>query len=188
MPDYTLGKIYKLHCLLENDDEPLVYYGSTTEKYLSSRLAGHIRNYKKYLNGKTNYYTSFKLFEKYKSENVLITLVELYSCNSKAELEAKERYYIESFDCCNKNIPTRTIKEYWNEYKQLNIDQIKEYKKEYYESNNEKIKKKHKEYRQLNIEKLKETYICECGGQYTYTGKLRHNKTTKHINYMNTII
>jgi len=173
MPDYSLGKIYKLHCILENDDEPLVYYGSTTEPYLSTRLAKHKDKYKIYLNGKTNFVTSFKLFEKYELDNVLITLVESYSCNNRAELEAKERHYILSNNCCNKNIPTRTKKEYNKEYQQLNIDQIKEHKKEYYK---------------LNAEKIKEKQTCECGGKYTISSKSKHNRTTKHINYMNTII
>jgi len=37
MPDYSKSKIYKLIC----DDPELVYYGSTTQKYLSSRLCEH---------------------------------------------------------------------------------------------------------------------------------------------------
>jgi hypothetical protein len=76
MPDYQLSKIYKLHCILENDDEPLVYYGSTTEPYLSRRLAGHIRKYKCYLNNKEDFITSFKLFEKYGLDNLDVILIE----------------------------------------------------------------------------------------------------------------
>jgi hypothetical protein len=45
-------------------------------------------------------------------------LVENYSCNSKKELETRERYYIENNECVNKNMPTRTMKEYQEENKE----------------------------------------------------------------------
>ena len=43
MPDYQQGKIYKIVC----NTTGLLYIGSTTQKFLSSRLSGHMRNYKK---------------------------------------------------------------------------------------------------------------------------------------------
>ena len=42
MPNYQNSKIYKLIC--ENPE--LVYYGSTTQKYLANRLSGHHQGYK----------------------------------------------------------------------------------------------------------------------------------------------
>jgi len=47
---YNRGKIYKL--INKKLDEEDIYIGSTCEKYLSGRLAGHVRCYKGYLNGK----------------------------------------------------------------------------------------------------------------------------------------
>ena len=41
MPNYLLSKIYRLVC----DDENLIYYGSTTQLYLASRLSGHKQSY-----------------------------------------------------------------------------------------------------------------------------------------------
>ena len=44
-------------------------------------------------------------------DNVEIILVESFPCNSKAELEARERYWIETLKpTLNKAIPTRTPK------------------------------------------------------------------------------
>ena len=45
---YNLGKIYKLVAKVY-DTECIPYYGSTCQKYLSSRLTGHKNDYKKYL-------------------------------------------------------------------------------------------------------------------------------------------
>jgi hypothetical protein len=168
MPDYQLSKIYKLHCILENDDEPLVYYGSTTEPYLSNRLSKHKDKYRNYLKNKYNFVTSFKLFDKYKLDNVLITLIELFPCNSKVELQSRERYFIENNKCVNKNIPTRTDKEYR-------------------EANKEQLIIKSKEYREANKEQINKNNICICGGKYNNSVKARHIKSNKHITYLNSL-
>jgi hypothetical protein len=187
MPDYQLSKIYKLHCILENDDEPLVYYGSTTEPYLSRRLAGHIRKYKCYLNNKEDFITSFKLFEKYGLDNVLITLVESYPCNSKIELHSRERFYIENNKCCNKYIPNRSREE----WKEINKDQLIIKKKEYIKANKDYFNEIQKEYRDANRQEINEKqnkkFKCECNGKYNNSGKKRHLKSNKHITYLNSL-
>ena len=123
MSKYLNGKIYKLHSY-ENE---LVYIGSTIQS-LSQRYAGHKINFKK--NQTT---TSKILFQN--SENVIITLIKLFPCNCKGELEAEERKYIENLDCVNKCIPTRTLKEYY----QNNKEMLKNQRKEYYQKNVEMI-------------------------------------------------
>lgn len=187
MPNYQLSKIYKLHCIIENDEESLVYYGSTTEQYLSSRLAGHVRKYKCYLKKKEDFITSFKLFDRYGVDNVLITLVELFPCNSKAELHSRERYFIENNNCCNKCIPNRTNQE-WRE---VNIEQIKKQQKEYREVNKNYFNEIQKEYREANRleinKKQNKKFTCECNGKYNNSGKKRHLKSDKHITYLNSL-
>jgi hypothetical protein len=116
MSDYSQGKIYKI-ISSECDD---VYYGSTVLQ-LNQRLALHKHNYKKYLKGITRFVTSFKIIE---SGNYEIVLVENYPCNSKKELELRERFYIENNECVNKFIPGRTKKE----YEQDNRERIRERK------------------------------------------------------------
>jgi molecular chaperone DnaK (HSP70) len=152
MPDYQLGKIYKLICYTTN----LVYIGSTCQSTLARRLAGHRCAYKRFLeNNKNDFITSFKVLE---NDNYDIVLIEQCPCDSKDELHKKERSYIESIECVNKTIPTRNLKEYLIDNKIKIQKYIKEYQKEYCESNKEKIKKHKKEYYNENKERKKEYY------------------------------
>ena len=82
MVDYGNGKIYKIVRL---SDDVVVYVGSTTKQYLSSRLVEHKSMSKRKPNRKA-----------YKSicdnggwENHQIVLIELCACNSKDELNKK---------------------------------------------------------------------------------------------------
>ena len=166
--NYQLGKIYKL--IDKYDNECIPYYGSTTQKYLSCRLSQHVRNYRRYINNKTNLTTSYNLFKKYDIENIIIILVENYPCNSKNELEMKERFYIENNICVNKQIPTRTLKEYaidnkekiqnyQKDYRELNKDLRNKNKKDYYKKNKKKLLEYRKLYHLKNYEKQKEKLI-----------------------------
>ena len=104
MVNYELGKIYKIVC----DTTGLIYVGSTCET-LSRRLAAHDRCYRSYLTRGIGYTSSFQLLE---NNNYHIILLELYPCTCTDELRARERFYIETIDCVNKNIPGRTKSEY----------------------------------------------------------------------------
>ena len=137
MVNYQDGKIYKI---VDNTNGN-VYIGSTCKK-LSSRLADHRADYKKYLNGNSHFVSSFKILE---NNDFDIILIEKWPCDDKEELHKQERFYIETFECVNKNIPTRTSKEYYKDNKQ----QIKEYR--------EKTKQQRKEYRDTNKDRIKET-------------------------------
>ncbi len=59
MVNYQLGKVYKIVCNVTGD----VYVGRTCKSTLSRRLAGHLGDYKRYMNGKGSYVTSFKVME-----------------------------------------------------------------------------------------------------------------------------
>lgn len=124
---YSNAKIYKIVCRKTG----LVYLGSTTNPYLSRRLGQHHSDYKRHLEGKTNYRTSFKIIE---GGDFFIELIEIVECNSRDELNKRERYWIENTECVNKQIPTRTRKEYY----EANIEKIKaqmiEYNKSYYKN------------------------------------------------------
>jgi len=135
---YINGKIYKLVSNVTGD----VYYGSTILS-LEDRELRHKSDYKRYLQGKKNYVTSFKIIE---TGNFKIKLFEAYACLCRSQLEAIERIYIEGDTCINKVIPTRTTKE----YHEKNKDKILDYNKEYYQKNKDKIK----EYYQKNKDKL----------------------------------
>ena len=63
---------------------------------------------------------------------------ERFEFNTKYELHARERHYIESLKASlNRSIPTRSTKEYHEE----NKENIKEYKKIYNEEHKENQKK-----------------------------------------------
>ena len=135
MPDYQRGKIYKI------TSGELTYIGSTCEPTLARRLATHVGHYKQWKNGTFNKITSFQVFE---TGNYEISLLELYPCNSKDELTARERFYIETDECVNKRIEGRTQKEWY----ETNKTELLEKKKAYYEVNKTEISDKGKAYRE----------------------------------------
>jgi hypothetical protein len=206
---YHEGKIYKI----TSSQTDKIYIGSTT-KTLYQRLRGHKLQYKHYLNGGKKYgMTSFELI---KLDDYKIELVENVKCENKKELLDKEKEYILKFKdiCLNKFIPTRTIKEYYqdnkeeicnrvNEYRLNNLDTIKEKKKKWAVKNKDKLKikkqkyslehkddnkKRCKEWYEENKEKIKEKQkekiICKCGGEFRKSDIRRHEKTKLHINFL----
>jgi hypothetical protein len=153
MVNYQNGKVYKLV-----SPNGLVYVGSTCMK-LSKRKADHKGNYLRWKNGKQNYVTSYKLFEENLDE-IDVVLIENCPCNSKEELHKRERHYIDSMVCVNKQKPNRSIKE-WRA------------------DNKEAIAEKSKEWRQNNKEKIatkrSESVKCSCGTNVTYN-KQNHSR------------
>ena len=119
MPDFSKSKVYKIVCNVTG----LVYIGSTIQK-LSKRLSNHRCDYKKYLNNKHSYVSSFKIIE---NDNNNIFLIEDCPCERKEQLHARERYWIENIQCVNMTIPTRTIKEWYEDNKENKIKTVKEY-------------------------------------------------------------
>ena len=147
----------------------VIYIGSTCEPTLSRRLANHICDYKKYLEGKKANITSFQIFD---NNNYDIILIENYPCERKDELHARERYYIESLKCVNKQFPGRTQKE----YREVNKEDKKQYDAQYRNENKEAI-----------LEKRKIKFLCICSGRYTNNNKSQHKKSNRHQNYINNL-
>ena len=161
MPDYSKGKIYKLTS--SNSDD--IYIGSTIQS-LAVRKAGHKCGYLKYLDGTaSNFVSSFKIFEL--GGDIDICLIENVNCETKEQLHSRERHYIETMKCVNKIVPTRTIKEYNEdnkeiiakknkEYVEKNRDKVLKYKHDYYQQNKADIILKQKQYEEDNKEKQKQ--------------------------------
>jgi hypothetical protein len=188
MINYNNGKIYKIEAI--NGDEGDIYIGSTTKKLLSQRMSHHRFVYKKASieNGVQNY-RSHKIFDKYGVDNCQITLLEIVNASSKDDLLSRESYYIRNLQCVNKVIPNRTIKEYCQD----NIVKIKENQKKWRKDNKDKIIEMSKIYNEINKERISERdkikFTCECGSICRSRGRSsRHNKTKKHINYLNSLI
>ena len=149
--DYSKAIIYKICCKdVEITD---CYVGSTTN--LEKRKGTHksVCNNDRDKSHNLNVYQFIRASEGW--ENWEFVLVEEYPCETKFQLESRERYWLETLGATlNKYIPTRTLKE-WVE---TNKGQLSEYHKEYYEDNKEKILEYTKEYRKNNKDKISEYY------------------------------
>ncbi len=167
---YQSGKIYRI----VDSGYNKCYYGSTTVT-ISKRMAGHRGTFKTFMatNAGSNF-TVFKIFTDYGVENCKIELVELYPCSSKAELEAREGYYIRNNECVNKIIAGRSPLEYYHDHKERidassrqykidNKEALKQKGKEYYLKHKEALLASRKEYMneyyQKNKDKSKEYYL-----------------------------
>jgi len=165
---YTNGKIYKLVSNVTGD----VYYGSTIQN-LKYRLSGHKTQYKRYLQGKGHYVTSFKILE---TDDYDIYLVEDYVCLCKKQLEEIERIYVENYKCINKVIPNRTRKESNKAYREKNKTYYKEYMNKYRKKNKDKLYKR-----------AGKKIDCVCGSKVRRSDFATHIKTNKHQKYINKI-
>lgn len=171
--DYKNGKIYRLVCNISGKQ----YIGSTTQP-LPKRLYWHKTDFKKWEKDNTRDYT--RSFDVLKNKDYDIILIENFPCNSKYELERRERYWIENTNCVNLTIPTRTPKE----YKEDNRDKIDKYMEQWRHENKEHMKNYSKKYRQERYEYRHEKFECECGGKYIRTLKSQHLKTKKHQRWL----
>ena len=163
MPDYSKSKIYKI---VDNTNGN-VYIGSTTQA-LSMRLAGHVNEYKRWIKKEKTFQVSS--FEIIKNDNYSIILIEEINCENKEQLLKHERKYIESVKCINKQVPTRTYKEYY----ETNKETINAKKKEYYNEHKQEHKERSKHYREENKEQIKEMKKV-----YQIENKVRLNEISK---------
>jgi hypothetical protein len=174
MVNYGNGLIYKLCCNDTNIKEE--YVGSTTD------FTERKRCHKKNCNNPNSKQYNINVYKFIRDnggfENFCMIQIEKYPCDSKRELETRERYWIETLESkLNCKIPTRTPKEwrvensdkileYSKEWRVENADKIKEWRvenadklKEWRVENADKLKEKQKEYRVENADKLKERRV-----------------------------
>jgi|DEB0MinimDraft_6_1074348.scaffolds.fasta_scaffold04557_3 paraquat-inducible protein B len=88
-----------------------------------------------------------------------------YHHNNKQQINERKKQFYES----NKQILLEKAKQIYETNKQ----QLAERMKQYYNNNKQQI-----------LEQLKQKYTCECGSTVRKDGKLRHEKTTKHQNFI----
>jgi len=178
MKDYSKAKIY---CIRSNQTDK-IYIGSTIHS-LTIRFSEHKRFYNLHKNGKRKYVA--KSYELLNYDDCYIELIKFYPCNCKSELEYEEGKYIRNWECVNKIIPGRTLKEYRND----NKEQISEQKKQYYNDNKDKILERQKQYYNDNkeqiLEQRKQRITCECGSSIIKHSAKKHIKSKKHINWVN---
>jgi hypothetical protein len=195
-----------IYCIVDNTNYK--YYIGSTNLSVGERLREHKKNYKVWVGGKTNYTSSFEIIQNNNYKIYLIKELE-YDDDEKDQLLWLERNFIEDGlregNCVNKYLPIRTEEEkieYHKEYRIENREELKGYKKEYYIDNLKQIKERYKQYyienkdklieyqKQYRIEnkdKVNKKFICPCGGKYTLSHKVRHEKTITHQKYITTI-
>jgi len=149
---YQQGKIYKI--VSPHTDK--IYIGSTTKQYLSQRLAKHKSHFSTYENKGNG--ANIGSFELLRLGEVEIILLETYPCNSKDELIAREKHWMDQYNnLVNKCRPVITEQE----------------------------RKQHKkQYRQKTADYTQEKFKCECGGEYTRQHRFVHARTIKHQTYL----
>jgi hypothetical protein len=130
--DYSKSKIYKLVCKTTG----LYYIGSTTQK-LNIRRNDHLKSYKKWLNGKFHYISSFEIV---KNNNFDIELILEYPCKNSEELTLKETEIIMNNECVNKYLKQTKQQSKQKQYDKrktnynLNKDEINEKRRLKYNS------------------------------------------------------
>jgi len=173
---YENGKIYRIVC----NTTGKYYYGST-HITLEDRLIQHKRDFKRYLNVKFSYISSFDILE---NNNYIIELVEEYPCSNKRDLEKQEDIYIKKFmndDLCVNKSRAFTTKE---EKREIKKKYRKQYNKQYNKKNRDKIRERNKQKYIKNRDKYserdKQKCYCLCGANIRRDGFRRHLKSPKH--------
>jgi len=211
MPDYCNCLIYKLCCKDLNIKE--IYIGSTCNfarrkcrhKSCCNNKNGNY-NFKVYQfirdNGGWDNWDMI-LVEEFSCENKM------------QKLQRERYWYEELKADLNRDCPGRGLKEYRQyyeqthkeekreyckqyrethheqikEYRKTHKEEMKEYSKEYREINKQEITKNKKEYYETHKEKInenkKETITCECGSVVRKADKARHEKSKKHLDFIN---
>jgi len=154
MVNYANGKIYKLVNNVDNQE----YVGSTCnplhkrkDQHKRRSSANPERPVYKHLNG-------------IGWEHVEIILVENFPCTSKDELNKRERYWIEKLNPhLNRQIPTRSDKEYRNShkeksksYRETHREELREVLQKYRDDHHEELLEKAKVYRESHKEDIKD--------------------------------
>jgi len=178
MPKYENSVIYKLKHN-EDYDDTNIYVGSTTN--FKNRKYKH-KNKCYDEKSKEYNYSVYKYIRDNKGwENWVMTPIEEYPCNSKKELEIRERHHIDLLrPTLNKFLPTRTKKEHYADNKEQILDKNKKYR----ENNREQVLETLKNYREANKEilskKAKEKVICvNCDSKESRSNLSQHQKTKK---------
>jgi hypothetical protein len=201
MPNYNLGCIYKIKHNEDYDDEN-IYIGSTCN--LIRRRCQHKTAFYNENDPNHNLPLYQYIRENGRWDNWIMIKIHDYNCNSKSELEIEERRMIDLLKPkLNKYIPTRSLKEWHQDnkevlaekrkgYREANREVIAEKDKKRYQVNKQVILEKRKEYYEENkghiLEKQKEKCKCDnCGVEITKKLLQRHKKSQKCLSVKNNI-
>jgi hypothetical protein len=182
--DYSKTIIYRIVC--KNPEIKECYVGSTTD--FKSRKQNHKNNCNRETSKKYNYNIYTFIREHNGWDNWVILEIEKYKAIDQPDQAKRERFWLEFYSATlNSQVPSQTKQEYeeyqkkyHKKYKEENKEQLKEYQKEYREENIDNSKEYNKKYREKN----KEQITCCCGSELTKQHILRHERSKKHIQFM----
>ena len=200
--DYSQTHFYKIVC--RNTDIKDCYVGHTTD--FTKRKNRHKSDC---CNQKSKHH-NVPLYQFIRDngnwDNWQMILIDTLHCENSLDALNKEREYIEELQAkLNNRKPFRTeddFNQWWNdnkdkiyqrmkEYDKENEGRLKQYRKNRYENNKHEILRKQREYNAKNYEKnrLKQSLkiSCECGTTFTKQHKLRHERSTKHQQYLQSL-
>jgi len=172
---YETGKIYKLQC-----SDGKYYFGSTI-RTLASRLSSH-----KYASKNAQTNNTYNHINAIGWDNVTITLVELFPCETKQQLLQRELWFISEHKndvlCLNTRNPLADTspearqqhKDKCKEYYVQHRDELLQKRRDYQIENREKRTEYSSEYRQQHSEKLK-----EYDKQYAIDNRERRNRLAR---------
>lgn len=147
------AKVYKLYC-----DDGHFYYGSTTQKYLSSRYAVH-KEYSFRDEAKNN--KVYSHIHKIGWDRVKIILVEEFKCTSREDMRRKENEHI---------------------VKDLNNPLCLNYNRSFV-TDTQRLEKIYERKRKLST--IAKTIVkCECGLETTNGRREQHTNSFKHRSRM----
>ena len=159
-----LGVVYKLRCLDLSIKE--FYVGS------SMNIKERIKTHKSGCNNTNNKSYTYKVYKfirdngGYDAWTYDILLEVDVEDKDDLRLNYERKYILELNPQLNSQIEGRTVKE-WEK------------------ANKELVVTRKKKYREKNKEKIAEKLQCECGSIISRGGKARHEKTNKHIDFLN---
>ena len=92
-------------------------------------------------------------------DNFTLKKIKTVHYDNKIELLKKERHWVEKLEASlNKRLPSRTKKEYYKQYREINKEAIREQNKQYREANKEAINKYREEHKEAIREQNKQYY------------------------------
>jgi hypothetical protein len=171
------AQIYKIYKITSPQTDK-IYIGSTKQT-LNIRFSKH--------KSKTNNTGSRSIVE-YK--DATIELIEEVDVDQRY---IRERYWVEFYGnlCVNKLVPGRTMKEYKQVYYIENKEYILSRGKLNYELHKDERLATNKKWIEEHLdqyeENRKEIITCECGGKTTRSNISRHNKSKRHLKFVEAI-
>lgn len=150
----------------------------STEQYWIEQLGASLNTNKPYAMCKEDEKIYKKIWYEEKKDYILEKAKQNYEENKENKIEYQKQYAEENKD---------KVKSYQDEYREKNKEKLAEQKKIYREQHKEEAREKQKVWREKNKEKLKEQRAqlikCDCGCEYTFGNKSRHQRSKIHMNF-----